>query len=293
MAPDVTVVVPTYNAPPFIDEALRSIMGQTFSDFACVIVDDGSTDDTVQRVTALIADDGRFRIVRQANAGTSSARNRGAVETRSELLAFFDQDDRWDPCFLESVVSAFEDPCVPAAHCVAQGITRQGDLQGDFADWSRRRQQARDGRLVPAPDGPTTFESLVTAPCVVSPGAGMIRRRSFDRVGGFDGAIRMCEDWDLWIRLARLGDLAFVNEVLFFYRQHGKNAHVHDSISRRNVAKVRRRAISDPRNSPEQKLYARRASRTFYFNQGKDLLRKPGLRSRAHGLARITYAATF
>ena len=224
-------------------------------------------------------------MVRQPNVGTSSARNRGATETRSKLLAFFDQDDRWDTRFLETVVPELENPSVPAAHCVAQGITGEGDLQGDFVEWSRRRQQARDGRLVPAPEGPTTFDSLVTAPCIVSPGAGVIRRRSFDQVGGFDRAIRICEDWDLWIRLARLGDLAFVNEVLFFYRQHGKNAHVHDSTARRNVARVRRRAIADPMNSPEQRLYARRASRTFYFNQGRDIsegvgVEAPGARSR-------------
>jgi glycosyltransferase involved in cell wall biosynthesis len=293
MAPQVTIVVPTYNAPPSIEEALRSVVSQTFSDFACVIVDDGSTDDTAERVTALIVDDERFGMVRQTNAGTSSARNRGAVETCSDLLAFFDQDDRWDPRFLATLVSALENPSIPAAHCVAQGINAEGDMQGDFVDWSRRRQQAHHGSLVPAPEGPTTFKSLVTAPCIVSPGAGLIRRKSFDQVRGFDRSIRMCEDWDLWIRLARLGDLAFVNEVLFFYRQHGKNAHIHDSTARRNVARVRRRSIADPRNSAEQRLYARRASRTFYFNQGSDLLKESGLKRRVHGLVRIAYSASF
>ena len=290
----VAVVIPTHGTSPFLLETLQSVMQQTYRDFAAVIVAGGCTDETVKSIEAAIADDGRFRIVRQPNLGAGAARNRGAAESQSEFLAFLDHDDLWDPRFLEAVLAALQsDPSAPAAHCVSQGITAAGDPQGDFANWSRVRQRAERGRLVPSPPGPTTFEALVTAPCIASPGAAIVRRDAFSRIGEYDTNLPPVEDWDLFLRLTRLGALLFLDEVLFFYRKHDDNTYVHNRATQRTVARLRRAAIAHPDNTPEMKRYAREATRTFYVDQGKGSLREPGMRSRVRGLPRVAYGHAY
>ena len=120
-----------------------------------------------------------------------------------------------------------------------------------------------------------------------------MRRDAFARIGGFDSNLPPCEDWDLFLRLARLGAFLFLDEVLFFYRQHDDHTHVHNWATRRNVSRLRRSAIAHPDNSQEMKRYARAATRTFYVEQGKGSLREPGVKSRVRGLVRLAYSRTF
>jgi glycosyltransferase involved in cell wall biosynthesis len=287
----VAVVIPTYNAPVFLEDALRSVMRQTYGDFTCVVVDDGSTDDTPERVRELIAHDERFECIEQPNSGPGVARNRGVASSQSDILAFFDCDDVWDDRFLEVLVPALGE--APAAHCVTEGISADGSPHGSFAEWSRTRWQAEGSRLVRSPPGPTTFEALVTAQCIASPGAGIVRRSCFEKVGGYDPRIVLMEDWDLWIKLARLGPLTFVDEPLFFYRHHTSNRYVSGRTTRRDAYRVRRNAIAHPDNGAEQRRYAREASKCFYLDLGRSSLAARTAKQEALGLARLLYAYTF
>src|SRR5580704_10876157 len=98
----VSVVIPAYNCGPYIAEALDSVLGQSLAPDEIVVVDDGSTDDTPERVAAYV---GRVRYVRQANERVAAARNRGIAETSGELIAFLDSDDVWHPAKLERQVA--------------------------------------------------------------------------------------------------------------------------------------------------------------------------------------------
>ena len=94
----VSVVIPAYNYARYLPEAIRSVLAQTHSDLECIVVDDGSTDNTREVVSAI--EDPRVRYVHQANAGLSSARNTGIREAEHPFVGFLDADDRWLPQFV-------------------------------------------------------------------------------------------------------------------------------------------------------------------------------------------------
>ncbi|MCU0227996.1 MAG: glycosyltransferase family 2 protein [Bryobacterales bacterium] len=117
-APIVSVVVPLYNKAPYVHRSLDSIRRQSIANIEVIIVNDGSTDDSVSVAQSLIADDRRFRIVSQANGGPGTARNRGASEAVAPWIAFLDADDEWDEQYLElSLAFAARFPQEPVVVC--------------------------------------------------------------------------------------------------------------------------------------------------------------------------------
>lgn len=114
--PLVSVLIPAWNVAPWLAECLDSVLAQSLENFECIVVDDGSTDNTAQ-VTKSFADP-RIRIIRQENAGVSAARNRALDEARGEFIAFLDGDDLWEVCFLEKMTRILEkNPEVDLAFC--------------------------------------------------------------------------------------------------------------------------------------------------------------------------------
>lgn len=97
----ISIVIPLYNKEKQIAHTLQSVFAQTFQDFEIVIVDDGSTDNSVMEVKKF--DDPRVLLIQQSNAGVSAARNRGIEEANGELIAFLDADDEWMPEFLQTI----------------------------------------------------------------------------------------------------------------------------------------------------------------------------------------------
>ncbi len=109
----VSVIVPTYNYARFLPDAVESLLAQTFGDWECIVVDDGSTDDTPAVVGAATANDGRVRYVSQANRGPSAARNRGVAESVGDYIQFLDADDVLPPTKLEAQIRRLEtDPSI-------------------------------------------------------------------------------------------------------------------------------------------------------------------------------------
>ena len=98
----ISIVIPLYNKEKQIAHTLQSVFAQTFQDFEIVIVDDGSTDNSVMEVKKF--DDPRVLLIQQSNAGVSAARNRGIEEANGELIAFLDADDEWMPEFLQTIL---------------------------------------------------------------------------------------------------------------------------------------------------------------------------------------------
>jgi glycosyltransferase involved in cell wall biosynthesis len=190
----VAAIVPVYNRPELVLEALDSIASQTLPPTRLIVVDDGSTDDTAQRVGQwLKAADLAFdtQLLRQSNAGCGAARNRGVIEAAGcDLLAFLDSDDLWPTDYLQRMTAAFSnrDDAV-AASC---------DRKVTFASSSR------DYMLCARPlDGSATAE-LFAGYCP-NPSSTVITAAAFDRVGRFDARWQFFEDQDLFLRLSLLG----------------------------------------------------------------------------------------
>jgi glycosyltransferase involved in cell wall biosynthesis len=205
----VTVVIPAYNVARHIDEAIDSVRSQTMDEWSLVIVDDGSTDETPDRIRRHL-DGGRIRLVQQQNRGVSAARNRGIAEADTEYVAFLDGDDAYEPTYLERMTARLAaEPELAFVCCDAF----------TFTDAHRRAHRCSQAyAMVP----PVTLERVAARQFQVYT-ATTSRRRWLETVGGYDEALSSAEDLDLWLRILVAGGRAgFVGEPLAWYRiRHG------------------------------------------------------------------------
>jgi glycosyltransferase involved in cell wall biosynthesis len=221
----VSVVVPTYNRAAYLAGCLESVFAQGKVVREVIVVDDGSPDDTAERVAPL-ARAGRIRYVRQPNAGLAAARNTGASCASGTYLYFLDDDDLAYPGAVRALVDELERH--PAA-AMAYGDVRP--FRGEPA-----APVPSGGAAAPIPAGepapPATspsdygavdYRRFLSFNRIWSAGQVLIRRDAFDAVGGFVAALKKVEDWDLWLRLlARYPGRAIPTPVLA-YRLHGAN----------------------------------------------------------------------
>jgi cellulose synthase/poly-beta-1,6-N-acetylglucosamine synthase-like glycosyltransferase len=204
---DVSVIVPTRNRKDLLSIALRTALDQRDVDLDVIVVDDASTDGTADVVRAVA--DPRVRVISQSTReGVSAARNRGIAEATGAWIAFLDDDDLWSPDKLTRQLEA--------ATRGPRAWVYGGDVNVD-----------RHLRVLTALPPPTPEHVMRSLPRYnpVPTGASnvVVRADALRRVGGFDPGLRRTEDWDLWIRLARLGPPGVVNAPLVAYRFHAAN----------------------------------------------------------------------
>ena len=184
-----TVVTPAYNVAKYIGEAVDSVLGQTFTDFEYVVIDDGSTDNSVEVARAHAGSDPRFRLVHGQHQGISAARNIGIRESKAKYIAYLDGDDRWHRRFLERQLALIGSlpPDVGAVFCRSRMVLENG--RPFFFQWQRAGRYDFDDFLVggnPARNG----------------SALLIRTSCFEDVGGFDESTSHVEDVEMWLRIA-------------------------------------------------------------------------------------------
>ncbi len=209
-APRVSVVIPTYNRPVFLQQAIESVLGQTFGDFEILVIDDGSTSET--RSVVEILNDPRIRYVRQENAGRSAARNRGLALARGEYVAFLDDDDLYLSEKL-TVEVAFLDahPEIGLMAGGAQIIATDGTFLRTWEPWRDQPQLTL----------PTCLYTCPVLTCSV-----LFRRRWLEALDPwFDPRMDRAEDTDFWIRLLAAGcPMAWTPTVVSAYRQHAASS---------------------------------------------------------------------
>ncbi|MGH7832308.1 MAG: glycosyltransferase family 2 protein [Candidatus Binatia bacterium] len=205
MSPLVSVVIPTWNRAEMVREAVDSVLSQNYQEFEIIVVDDGSDDGTraqLERYGAAV------RVISQSRAGPAAARNTGVHSSRGKYLAFLDSDDLWLPEKLEAQVE-FLESSPQFRICQTEEI------------WVRRGVRVNPKKRHRKPSGDVFRASL--ALCLVSPSAAMMTRNLFDEMGGFDERLPVCEDYDLWLRIAARHQIALIDRFLVVKRGGHEN----------------------------------------------------------------------
>ncbi len=165
-------------------KAVDSVLAQSFIDYELIVVDDGSTDNTQDLLSACAK---KITCIQQKNRGVSAARNTGIHASHGSLIAFLDSDDYWLPDKL-AIQTAFFNANPEAAICQTEEI------------WVRNGLRVNPKKKHAKPSGDIFERSLSL--CLVSPSAVMLRRELFDDVGLFDETLPACEDYDMWLRIS-------------------------------------------------------------------------------------------
>lgn len=211
-AAQISIIMPLYNKENLVLSSIVSVQAQTFCDWELVVIDDGSTDTGPEQVAAI--DDKRIRLVRQANAGVSAARNRGIALAQCDLVAFLDADDVWLPGFLESVVALAHD--FPAAQWFATGYEKH-DTQGLITP-------VRLNGLAPGFTrgllSPYFVVAMQSEPPVWT-SATAVKRSAINAIGGFPVGVKSGEDLLTWARLAVQYPLAYDSRCQSVFRISG------------------------------------------------------------------------
>jgi glycosyltransferase involved in cell wall biosynthesis len=238
----VSVLIPVYNGADYIENAVQCVLHQKDVTVEVIVIDDGSTDRTPE-ILRTFGD--AIRVVRQANAGHVRARNHGATFARGDWLAFLDADDEWLP---EKLVRQ-----------LARADGRAGLVYTDrqnFGEIGRIHELASEA--VPLFEG-DVFEPLLLGN-FITVSSGLIRRDWFDRLGGFDDTLLVCEDWDLWLRFSAAGGwTAVCREPLTRYRWHADSMTFNQERMCAGRLKVVHKALATPRGRTLSHAARRRA----------------------------------
>jgi teichuronic acid biosynthesis glycosyltransferase TuaG len=212
--PKVSVIMPAFNAELYIEEAIRSVIDQTFQNWELIIINDGSTDATRAIADRYVLKDDRIKLINQQNKKQATARNTGITIANGDWIAFLDADDLWVPVKLEKQLQMIQ--AYPKAGVIfsdgyifSEGInenTSYGTVAGLF-EANEMYKLEYQGNYIP----------------VLSV---LFNKKHLNEIGPFDENpfIQGCEDWDYWLRLAINGVSFFgMEEKLFYYRKHASN----------------------------------------------------------------------
>lgn len=213
MTPAVSIIVPTFNRLQFLPAAFESAFAQSFTDWELIVADDGSDGDTRTYLRSL-DDPPRVRVLWLAHSGKPGvARNAALRAARGEYVAFLDSDDLWLPQKLATQVARLK----RRPEC-RWSYTRfaQVDAAGEL-------RLAADPGSSPVPSG-WILERLLKDETVIALPSVVVTRELLQEVGGFDEALAMCEDDDLWLRLAAASEIDGVDAALTLIRRHGQHS---------------------------------------------------------------------
>jgi len=248
LRPTIAAIIPLYNGAKYIVQALESVLAQSLRADEIVVVDDGSTDDSPSIVRSMAENCPSITLLHKPNGGQSSARNFGVAHSKSDLIAFLDQDDYWYATHLEKLAEPFGETKEPPVAWVYSDLD-EVDVAGGFVC----------RRLLSTCPGENPKEHLDI--CLmhnmhILPSASLISRDAFESVGGFDESLCGYEDDDLFLRLFRTGrQNVYIDEPLSVWRLYAdstaRTKHMSDSM----MIYVRKLIDEYPDNPATSHLY--------------------------------------
>jgi len=206
----VSVIIPTHNRKEYLRAAIESVLAQTYKNIEIIVVDDGSTDGTIEVANAY---SNKIRYFLQENLGASVARNFGVSKAAGNFIAFLDDDDLFLEHKLEKQLAIINDqPEIALVASQAYLVDKDGQIDYNSLVFDRNST------------GIVPFEEIIITPHTsIAPSSCLFRRSIFDEIGLFDPAIRFGEDWDLIIRSARNHKIYYINQPLLCMRVHQQN----------------------------------------------------------------------
>lgn len=204
----VSVIMPCYNAAPFLEQAVMSVMDQTHPEVELIVVDDGSSDNSADIVKHLASDHaGKIKLSLRNQEGPYVARNHGLSHASGEFVAFLDADDWWREDFLEKLHTALmENNNSALAYCGWQNTGLEGGRGEPYVPPDYEKESKAERFLRAASPWPIH--------------AALVRRHAIDEVGGFQTYLPTCMDYDFWLRIGMAHPIVLVPEVMAFYRHH-------------------------------------------------------------------------
>lgn len=247
--PLVSVIIPAFNTARYIAEAIESVLAQTYSRHEIIVSDDGSTDKTREVLEPFKE---KVRYLYQENRGVSAARNLGVRFAKGDLIAFLDADDVWLPRRLEKQMGFLEKhPDVSMVFADCELFSRSGTVAGSFLGEKKCFGNFIGGERVI----PDAFERLLDENYIPT-STVILKRGSFQGVGGFDESLRSVEDRDLWLRIAVKHPVGCVPDVLSRKRLHSENISSDQVEALRSQIRVYTKILGDP-------LMSKRADHPF------------------------------
>lgn len=235
----ISIIVPCYNQSQYLAETLDSVLAQSYTDWECIVINDGSTDETEAVAMRYAQKDNRFKYTYQDNQGVSVARNNAIGQSVGEFILPLDGDDKIGPTYIEKALGIFEEnPITKLVYCNAE-------LFGaETGKWE-------------LPD--YAYEDLIWSNSIFC--SAVFRRTDFDKCGGFNPNMKEgYEDWDFWISFLNKEDVVHrLDETLFFYRIR--------SASRNQTAEDYKEKLFDQIYHNHVDVYNQYADRVFAYKQ--------------------------
>ena len=201
--PLISVIIPVFNGEKTIQDTIQSVLNQTVTDFEIIVINDGSTDGTLEIIQKIT--DTRLKVFSYPNANQAASRNRGLEKATSQYIAFLDADDLWTPDKLESQMDALER--YPNA-ALAYSWTNCIDESDQFLHSGTRANFSGN-----------VYQTLLLADFISNGSNALVRKQALDEVGNFNVLLPPAEDWDLWLRLASRYSFVAVPKPQVLYRQ--------------------------------------------------------------------------
>jgi glycosyltransferase involved in cell wall biosynthesis len=231
--PLISVLISVYNGEQTIRETIQSILNQTFEDFEIIVINDGSTDLTLEVLNSI--PDPRIKVFSYPNAGLNASRNRGISHASGEYVSFIDADDLWTPDKLEGQLKALQENTDAA---IAYSWTDYIDENSQFLRLGPHYSFTGD-----------VFAKLLLADFIGSGSNPLIRKSTFAEVGNFDESIKGGQDWDMWLRLAKRYPFAVVPSVQILYRQYATSWSANAKRQEEGFKRIIEKALSDAPDS--------------------------------------------
>lgn len=209
--PKVSVIIGSYNAEKYIEETIRSVLNQTYKDYELIVIDDGSSDNTVKIIEQLLSPP--HKLVAQKNAGEAAARNHGLKIANGEYIAFLDHDDLFHPKKLEKTVDFLDNNSEYGMVYGNYSYIIEPGSNSIWSNWGFIRGAYKSGDIFIDQFIQNKIHIITT----------LIRRECFNKVGFFDKTMNYASDSDMWIRISADYKIGYIDEVFAYYRLHNTN----------------------------------------------------------------------